>query len=314
MKSQTILQRKTKKEEHPKISKMDFYKKHLFFGVLAMLFSFFCVTATNTFVKLIDNRINPFQVILVQNIFGVILMTFISFSMKRGLAIFKTKHYGLLFTRAMAGFGSFLFVFISIPYLSVANATLLMNTAPFFVPFLLFIVFKKPMDHRLWLGIIPGFAGLVLILKPNNDLFQWIGIVPLMSGLSIAVILITLRRLHHYGEDMLRILFYLYLFVTLTTLPLGIYFWTTPTSKDIFFLLGTAIFGFLGQTTVTIAMRLASPQALAPLCYSSVVFALFFDWWLWNFIPSWVSLLGIALVILGGILALFLEVKSLKKV
>lgn len=290
------------------------HKKNLFLGVLVMLFSFFCVTATNTFVKLIDNRINPFQIILLQNIFGVILMACICFSAKRGLAIFKTDHAWLLFLRAMAGLGAFFFVFISIPYLSVANATLLMNTAPFFIPFLLFIFFKKPIDHLLWFGIIPGFLGLILILRPSNDLFQWIGVVPLIAGLSVAVILITLRRLHHYGEDTLRILFYLFLFVALVTLPLGIYFWTTPASKDSFFLLGTAIFGFLGQSTVTIAMRLASPQALAPLCYSSVIFALLFDWWIWHSIPPWLSLLGIALVILGGVLALFFEVKSLKKI
>lgn len=269
---------------------------------------------TNTFVKLIDNRVDPFQIILIQNIFGIIVMAFICLSVNRGLAIFKTDHYGLLFLRAMAGLGAFFFVFISIPYLSVANATLLMNTAPFFVPFLLFIFFKKPIDHLLWLGIIPGFLGLILILRPSNDLFQWIGVVPLIAGLSIAVILITLRRLHHYGEDTLRILFFLFLFVALITLPLGIYFWTTPTPTDSLFLLGTAIFGFLGQSTVTIAMRLASPQALAPLCYSSVVFALLFDWRIWHSIPSWSSLLGIALVILGGVLALVLEVKSLKRI
>ncbi|MBF8263931.1 MAG: DMT(drug/metabolite transporter) superfamily permease [Parachlamydiales bacterium] len=290
------------------------HKKNLFLGVLVMLFSFFCVTTTNTFVKLIDNRINPLQIILFQNIFGVILMTFICFSAKRGLAIFKTDHFWLLFLRAMAGLGAFFFVFISIPYLSVANATLMMNTAPFFVPFLLFIFFKKPIDHLLWFGIIPGFLGLILILRPSSALFQWISVVPLIAGLSVAVILITLRRLHHYGEDTLRILFYLFLFVALVTLPLGIYFWTAPTAKDYLFLLGTAIFGFLGQTTVTIAMRLASPQALAPLCYSSVVFALLFDWWIWHSIPSWLSLFGIALVILGGVLALFFEVKSLKKI
>lgn len=290
------------------------HKKNLFLGVLVMLFSCFCVTATNIFVKLIDNRINPFQIIILQNIFGVILMALICFSAKRGLAIFKTDHLWLLFLRAMAGLGAFFFVFVSIPYLSVANATLLMNTTPFFVPFLLFIFFKKPIDHLIWFGIIPGFLGLILILRPSNDLFQWIGVVPLIAGLSIAVILITLRRLHHYGEDTLRILFYLFLFVALITLPLGAYFWTTPTPKDSFFLLGAAIFGFLAQSTVTIAMRLASPQALAPLCYSSVIFALLFDWWIWDSIPSWLSLLGITLVILGGVLALFFEVKSLKKI
>ena len=114
----------------------------------------------------------------------------------------------------IGGLSSFLFVFIAVQHLSVADATLLLNTAPFFIPFLVLFLFKERVKPLLWLGIIPGFVGIIFILNPSASLFQWYALLPLLSGVGIAVVFISLRRLHHHGQPLLRILFYLFFFST----------------------------------------------------------------------------------------------------
>lgn len=286
------------------------HKKNLALGVLFSLFAYFCLSITNTLVKIIDNRVHSFQILLLQFTFALLLMFLLCVYTRKTLSFYKSNHYGLLFVRAISGIGAFFFVFISIRYLSVANATLFLNTAPFFIPFVLLLYVKEPIDHRLWLGIIPGFIGIVLILRPTAHGFNWHAILPLASGISVAIIYLSVGRLHHYKEPMLRILFYLYLFAAILVLPFGLFYWQNPSTKDWLLLGCICITSFLAQTALTFSLRHGSPKALAPLCYTSVVFALFFDWLIWNHTPHWLSAIGILLVLGGGIFALILENQS----
>ncbi|HUD00854.1 MAG TPA: EamA family transporter [Rhabdochlamydiaceae bacterium] len=59
-----------------------------------------------------------------------------------------------------------------------------------------------------------------------------------------------------------------------------------------------------------LGLRYGSPKALAPLCYTSVVFAMVYDWTIWKDIPSLAAFIGIILVIVGGIIALLIENRS----
>jgi drug/metabolite transporter (DMT)-like permease len=288
------------------------HKKNLLLGASLSLLSYFCLSSTNALVKMINGRVDSFQILLLQYGFGLLVIFSICLFSHRKLSFYKSDHYGLLFLRAIVGVGAFLFVFISVKYLPVANAVLLFNTGPFFIPFMLFLWTKERIDHRLWFGIIPGFIGIAFILNPGSGVFQWHAILPLISGVCLAVIYISLRRLHHHKEPTIRILFYLFLFCALMTLPFAVYNWKNPLPKDWIFLAFICITSFLSQTLITLSLRYGSPKAMAPLCYTSVIFALFFDGLIWHHIPSWASIVGTILIIVGGVIALLIENKAVK--
>jgi drug/metabolite transporter (DMT)-like permease len=112
---------------------------------------------------------------------------------------------------------------------------------------------------------------------------------------------------------MARIFLYLYFCAAIFNLPIAIYSWAPPTSTQWVFLALISLSSFLGQSLITLSLRYGPPKALAPLCYTSVVFTLIFDWLFWHHMPTWTAWMGILLVITGGIVALLLEVK-LKKI
>lgn len=286
------------------------HRKNLPLAVFLTLLSFFSMSSLSALVKLIDGRVNSFQILHLQNLFCLILIFFFCLVKQKKASFFKTDRIGLILLRSVTALTAYFFVFISLKYLSLVNVTLLSITGPFFIPFLLLLFLKEPIDHRLWWGICLGFAGVIFILNPGSTIFQWHAFLPLISGLSMAAIFISLKRLHHYQEPMIRILFYLFLVGTLFTLPFGIYYWQNPSFTDWVYLVLIAICGFLSQTAITLGLRYGSPKALAPLCYSSVVFAMFFDWFIWNDIPSWTAFIGMLLVIVGGIIALLIENRS----
>jgi drug/metabolite transporter (DMT)-like permease len=287
-------------------------KKNLFLAVVLATFSYLCLSSANTIAKVIHNKVGLFQILFLQTLLGLLVISSICLFKRKKLSFYKSDHYGLLFLRSIAGLAFFFFIFLSVRRLSVTDTTLLMNTGPFFVPFLLLLFFKEKIHHLLWLGIILGFLGIFFILNPGSPIFQWYAFLPLISGFCIAVIFIVLRQLHDYREPTLRILFYLFLFATLINLPFGAFNWQVLTSKDWILLILVSVCGFLSQTTVTVSLRYGSPKVVAPLCYISVVFSALYDWLIWDEVPTWHVLIGAFLVILGGVTAILIENQTLK--
>jgi len=274
-------------------------------GLFFSLVSFFSLSSTYALVKMID--LNALQILFLQSLFCFIVTACICLARREKLAFYISKHYLLLFIRSIGGLGTFLFIFIAVKYLSLADSTVLLNTSPFLIPFLALACFRSPINHKLWLPIALGFIGTMIILRPTSDLFQWHALLPLISAVSMAITYIALRRLHLHGEPMLRILFYLFLFASLVMLPFGLYTWAAPTREQWPLLLTVMITNFISQTAFTFSLRYASAQTLAPLCYTSVVFGMLFDYLIWHTLPSWLSLGGSLLVICGGIFALLIE-------
>lgn len=287
--------------------------KGLLLGVFFTLLSFFSAATTNALVKWMKDEFDSTQILLCQNLFGLLVISSLCLYSKKRASFFRSHQFGLLLLRSMAGLISFFFLFTSVKHLPVSISTLLLNTAPLFIPFLLHIFLKEKMKAIIWLGIIPGFLGILMILKPNQSFFQWYTILGLLSGLCAAIIVISLRRLHIHKEPMLRILFYLFLFSTLAIAPFGLSHWRTPTLQNGLLLALTMLSSFIAQTSITIGMRYGTPKAFAPLCYTSVIFGLLFDWLVWHTLPSTLSFIGILLVILGGVIAILIESQAIQK-
>lgn len=282
-------------------------EKKLAFGAVLVILCFFNLAATNALVKVIGPGLQSPQILFIQYFIDLCFISAICLWQGKKIGFLKTTNYGWLFIRSLGGLFGFFFVYISLAYVTVADATLLLNTSPFFLPLIALLLFREPISHKLWWGIIPGFIGIAFILRPQSGIFQWHSLVPLLSGVSVALVFISLRELHKRFEPTLRILFYLFFFATCITLPFAINVWKTPSLRESILLVITAVTSFLAQTLVTVGLRYGSPQALVPLSYTSVIFALLFDWLIWGVIPCWTCIIGITLVIVSGVITLIIE-------
>jgi len=209
----------------------------------------------------------------------------------------------------VCGFASyFLFVF-AVGYISLANAVLLSNSAPLWIPFIIWIWFKKKVPPYLWGALIVGFAGLIFILKPTAGIVNVASLYALISGLFIGVAMVAIRRLTH-TEPSSRILFYYFLFGTIVAFPGAIKdFPVAFTRPTLFFLLAAAIFFYLVQIFITIGFKKGKASTLSPLAYTAVLFSAILDRIFWHKVPDLWSLIGMVLIIVGGIASVYFEAK-----
>ena len=190
--------------------------------------------------------------------------------------------------------------------MSLVNTTLLNNTAPFFVPFLLWLFLKSPVESKVWPAVIVGFIGVALILRPDRTIFNLGSIYGLLSGIFLAITTISLRKVAR-ATNVTTYVFYFFLIGLVATAPFAILFWKVPSLMILLALLAIGLFSGLGQLFVYYGMKWARPEQLAPMSYSAVIFAGLFDWVLWGNIPPLLAFFGMALIIIAGIWIAFVS-------
>ena len=83
-------------------------------------------------------------------------------------------HYPILsLVRVILHFLAFSMFFISLTYLSLAVATALYFSTPFFMSIFARTLLDETIGYRRWLAIFFGFIGVYIILNPNlSDLIK----------------------------------------------------------------------------------------------------------------------------------------------
>lgn len=245
----------------------------------------------------------------------IIVLPFLPFNKeKQTVTVYlQTKRLPLQIVRGIFSTISVLCYFYAAKSITLADATVLYNTAPFFIPIIGFFWGHIKIIKTLWIGISVGFLGALFILHPGKELFHPVAAIGFFSGFFAALAYVASRYLI-YTEPHMRNLFYYFLFGTIIALillliaPGHINFQLTW--QQVLILLSVGIFSYLYQIFMTMGTRHAPVRLATPLLYSSVIFSLFFDWCIWGVYPSRNSIIGIALIVIGAILLLILYPKQ----
>ena len=151
-------------------------------------------------------------------------------------------------------------------------------------------------------GLVIGFAGVWIIFRPgfrevNVDLsFAFI------SGVTSALLLVITRQIAH--EPFRRILFYYFLVFWVALLPIVAMEWTSFPAIVWLYIALAALSMVGAQVCFTKALRHVPAQEVAPLVYTSVIFAGLIDWFVWKNVPTLISIVGMAIICIGGLITM----------
>lgn len=232
----------------------------------------------------------------------LLLLPFVAY---RGFNTVKTKVFTIHFLRAFIGLSASLFYLLSILHVPLANASLLYSTSPFFIPLISLVVFRSKLSLTSWLAIFIGFLGIALIIRPDMASFEAPGnFFALFAGMLLAAVFVLVRLLVK-TESILTILFYFTLLGSLLQLPLALLDYKNfPTESAIPVILSISGIFMVTQICLAIAYQNAAPSKIGVFQYLTVLFIGLFDWALWNEVPTGTDLIGAAVVIIAGIIAI----------
>lgn len=215
----------------------------------------------------------------------------------------KSGKLHLELLRGAAGVISFFCFAAAMTEIPMVDASLLQNTAPIFIPIIGLVWLKDSVDKRIWLGILVGFIGIILIIKPDGNVFKAGDLIGLASGVSLALGYVAMRIITR-SDGFKTILFYFSLTAFILSLPLGIIYWSNPPIEGWLYSLASGILLVAYLNMQQYSYKHTEASKLSPFNYFVVIYIGLLDWWLFGHVPDLLTIIGIIIVSAGGIIAI----------
>ena len=200
--------------------------------------------------------------------------------------------------------------FLAIGLLPLPEVVAIGYAAPLLVTMLAAMFLGEKIRLVRFSALLLGLFGGMLILSPRltfletevTTRLQTIGaLVALMAAMFSALAQVFARKLVA-TETTGSIVFYFSLmssFLALLTIPFG---WQVPSAKVTFMLVTAGLLGGVGQILLTESYRHAEVAVIAPFEYCSIILALLVGYFVFNELPSGIMMVGVALIVIAGII------------
>lgn len=244
-----------------------------------------------------------------------------------------TKWLGGHLVRSIAGVGSMSLMFAAYGLLPLADVTAIGYAAPLLIVVFSAFLLGEGVTGSRWTAVMIGFAGVMVMLWEHlgsgSDARGAVGALCAFSAaVLVSIAMIQTRRLTR-TEDTGAIVFYFQTTTTLAALlvilvaeswpqaapfagPIRSQAWMWPTFADWWPLVFMGLLGGVGQIFMTQSYRFADASIVACFDYSSMIFALLIGVFFFGERPSGIGLVGAAIIVFGGLLAIRAERRARK--
>ena len=275
------------------------HKKSLLLGSTFLILAFLANTIQSVFGKILESQLSVEMFTWVTFLSALAIITPIVGS--RGFRDLKTDAIKFHLIRGGTGIAGFLLFISAAQLTSLVNANVLLNTTPIFIPLLALLFLQTKIDRKIWLAIVLGFAGMVIIVKPDSSIFTNPGnILGLMAGFVTAVEFLAVKQLDETDSPITQ-MFYFLLIGTIFSSALVIGKIQAINHEQLLILLATGGSLVCFQFLLIKAYTFAKPHEIGAFQYSSVVFAAFLGWIIFKEQLEPSTVIGTILICLGGI-------------
>ena len=266
-------------------------------GSLYIIASALMFAASGAAAKLLSPDLSTFSLVFWRNLisFGCVLLWFAL----SGFPALRSEKLPLHIARGVASYLAFLTYFYAIGAIPLANAVLLQSTSPIFIPILALLVFRRISDVNVWIGVVIGFLGVALVLKPTEMTVSMGEASGLAAGALGGVAALVIWRMAE-TESAQRQMFYFTLFTLACSVLMLPWTWQMPVSSQILPLLAVGVFSTLAQLFFALGCTVAPADKVVTWSYTSVIFAGLIGFFAWSERIDLVAALGMVLVVIGG--------------
>lgn len=239
---------------------------------------------------------------------GVPVIAILSYLLAtRGLARLRTERLATHFRRSAIGMIGMVCNFTAVRLLTLADSVTLSFTAPFFAVMIAALVLREPVGPWRWGAVAMGFVGVLVIAQPGHAPIPLAGA---LAGLGAALIVgIVNYQIRDLGrtEQAIAVTFYFSAF-GMPMAALGLPFtgaghWGTLWPL----LVAIGLAGTAGQLLLVASLRRGAVASVIVMDYTSLIWAAFYSWLVWDTFPGPATWLGAPLIIGAGLLIAWRE-------
>ncbi len=214
-----------------------------------------------------------------------------------------------LILRGVFGVGALSLFFYTLQALPIATAVVIQYLSPMFTALFAIWILKEPVKPIQWAFFALAFCG-ILVINGFDDNVEPVYLFAGILSSALAGLAYNMIRKVKDTDHPVVVVFYFPLIATPVMGIVTAFQWVTPDLTDWAVILAMGIFTQIAQVYMTKAWQGSEANQIAGLKYIGVFFALFWDFTLFGITHGWATFAGIALVISGVALNLFVKRKG----
>lgn len=277
----------------------------------------FCVLAplSEVFVKLIGATLPLAQVVFARFAAQLLLLRKDTWANRESW--FTKRLVALIMLRAVLHVLAITMFFLSLRYLPLADALAIVYVMPFFIMTVGWLTGDTLRPSQIGLACL-GFLGTLMVVQPSFAEVGWPAILPILTAIVFTGFMFITRVITPHitpvdlqavnGVVAVAILGPALVWGTMNVVPEVMIMQTTQI--QLIYLLGVGILGTLAHLFMTWGLSLATPSTVAPIQYIEIVFGAVFGFFVFKDLPNGLAAIGIALVMIAGLMVLATTPKS----
>ncbi len=281
------------------------------FAIFLIIISIIFGTLMGTFIKLAQEELNVFTTGFLRFFFGFLIIT--PYILKTKFEVFSTKNLKIHILRSALNLPAMLLGFAALAMLPLEKMTAIHFIVPIIVTILAVIFLKEKIYLYRSIALVMGFLGMLIILRPGIIDIS-IGVyMALISSLIWSVVIILTKKVSK-NDSAITILSHQYVYMTLLSLPLVIYFWDQPSLQTISFILCAAISGTILHIALNHAYKLVDVTMTQPYSFLGLLVSSIIGYFVFSDKPDFYTWLGASVIFCGVLLISYRELQLNKEI
>ena len=265
-----------------------------FLGLLLVLLGGLFITTLTWIVRSVADDINPLQAGFMRYAFGTLLLLPLAFKIKA--TDLAPRLVGGHIIRSIVHAISVLLWFYAVTKISLADLTALSFTSPVFITIGAFLFLGETFSYRRLGGIVTAFIGAVIILRPGVEAIS-VGAIAILISVPFQAASTLIGKHLAPRTSTYAMVFYLSLFVTLTSLIPPLFVWNMPSLNTCALTFGAAVLATCAHFCWTKSFQIADLSFTQPGMYFTLIWAVAIGFFIYNERPDVWSGAGAAIII-----------------
>ena len=268
-------------------------------GIGLMLLAMACYVLNDAFIKLAAARYGTGQILLLRGALASMMLLAVVARARLHHAWRQTLR-PIVALRALLEITTAASSVAALSRMPLSTVTSIMMIAPLIVAAVSMATGLEPRRLDRVLAATAGFVGVLMVVRPSSA----VDLPGLALALACAASLAgreLVNRAIPLDVPSLLVASVTTLAVTLAGAAMATLEVRAPTDpRTLTWMVGAAVFTAVGNSAVVAATRRADLSVVAPFRFSNIVWALVLGFAVWNEVPDWRALIGIALVAGSG--------------
>lgn len=184
--------------------------------------------------------------------------------------------------------------------LPLGDAVAIVYIYPFVLTALSPVLLKESVTPAAWVGVIGGFIGVIVVMRPQFGQIDHHALLIFVSGLLVGLHLILTRLVLRAGNPLVTSTYTALVMVAITSLTLPLV-WQAVSLDQAAMLLAFGAVTAASQWLTLVAFARAPAPVLAPFSYAEIPSALILGLIIFGDLPDALSWIGIAIIIASGV-------------